>query len=115
VTQVEGQPPKRVVIQVWDSLQKMRAWRSSDDYREARNIGDHMRSSAAARSMGSKLGMIHLLGPPMTLGKVGEQGVHHLIARVALTPFSLARLGANPSLFGAKVGVWPNRFHSLCS
>jgi uncharacterized protein (DUF1330 family) len=40
VTQVEGQPPKRVVIQVWDSLQKMQAWRSNDDYREARKIGD---------------------------------------------------------------------------
>ena len=40
VTQVEGQPPKRVVIQVWDSLQKMQAWRSSDDYREAREIGN---------------------------------------------------------------------------
>jgi uncharacterized protein (DUF1330 family) len=40
VTQVEGQPPKRVVIQVWDSGQKMQAWRSSDDYREARKIGD---------------------------------------------------------------------------
>jgi uncharacterized protein (DUF1330 family) len=40
VTQVEGQPPKRVEIQVWDSLQKMQAWRSSDDYREARKIGD---------------------------------------------------------------------------
>jgi uncharacterized protein (DUF1330 family) len=40
VTQAEGQPPKRVVIQVWDSLQKMQAWRSSDDYREARKIGD---------------------------------------------------------------------------
>jgi heme-degrading monooxygenase HmoA len=40
VTQVEGQPPKRVVIQVWDSLQKMRAWRTSTDYQEARKIGD---------------------------------------------------------------------------
>ena len=40
VTQVEGQPPKRVVIQVWDSLQKMQAWRSSSDYREARAIGN---------------------------------------------------------------------------
>ena len=40
VTQVEGQPPKRVVIPVWDSLQKMQAWRSSDDNREARKIGD---------------------------------------------------------------------------
>jgi uncharacterized protein (DUF1330 family) len=40
VTQVEGQPPKRVVIQVWDSLQKMQAWRTSADYQEARKIGD---------------------------------------------------------------------------
>ena len=40
VTQVEGQSPKRVVIQVWDSLQKMQTWRSSDDYRDARKIGD---------------------------------------------------------------------------
>jgi uncharacterized protein (DUF1330 family) len=40
VTQVEGQPPKRVVIQVWDSLQKMQAWRNSADYQEARKIGD---------------------------------------------------------------------------
>ena len=40
VPQVEGQPPKRVVIQVWDSLQKMQAWRTSADYQEARKIGD---------------------------------------------------------------------------
>jgi uncharacterized protein (DUF1330 family) len=40
VTQVEGQPPKRVVIQVWDSLQKMQAWRTSAEYQEARKIGD---------------------------------------------------------------------------
>jgi uncharacterized protein (DUF1330 family) len=40
VTQVEGQPPNRVVIQVWESLQKMQAWRTSDDYREAREVGN---------------------------------------------------------------------------
>jgi uncharacterized protein (DUF1330 family) len=40
VTAVEGEPPKRVVIQVWDSLEKMRAWRDSADYKEARKIGD---------------------------------------------------------------------------
>ena len=40
VTQVEGQPPKRVVIEVWDSLQKMEAWRSTAEYQEARKIGD---------------------------------------------------------------------------
>jgi uncharacterized protein (DUF1330 family) len=40
VTQVEGQSPRRVVIQVWDSLQQMQAWRNSTDYQEARKIGD---------------------------------------------------------------------------
>ena len=40
VTQVEGQPPKRVVIQVWDSLQKMQDWRNSSDYQEVRKIGN---------------------------------------------------------------------------
>jgi uncharacterized protein (DUF1330 family) len=40
VTQVEGQPPKRVIIQVWDSLQKMQAWRTSTDYQEVRKIGN---------------------------------------------------------------------------
>jgi uncharacterized protein (DUF1330 family) len=40
VTAVEGAPPKRVVIQVWDSLEKLQAWRNSADYKEARKIGD---------------------------------------------------------------------------
>ena len=40
VTAVEGEPPKRVVIQVWDSLEKLQAWRNSADYKEARQIGD---------------------------------------------------------------------------
>ena len=40
VTAVEGDAPKRVVIQVWDSLEKMQGWRNSADYKEARKIGD---------------------------------------------------------------------------
>ena len=40
VTAVEGAAPKRVAIQVWDSLDQIQAWRSSDDYKDARKIGD---------------------------------------------------------------------------
>ena len=40
VTAVEGDPPKRVVIQVWDNLEKMKAWRDGAAYQEARKIGD---------------------------------------------------------------------------
>jgi uncharacterized protein (DUF1330 family) len=42
VTAVEGDAPKRVVIQVWDSLEKMQAWRNSAAYKEARVIGDKL-------------------------------------------------------------------------
>jgi uncharacterized protein (DUF1330 family) len=40
VTAVEGEPPKRVAIQMWDSLEKMQAWRNGADYKAARQIGD---------------------------------------------------------------------------
>ncbi|AMN44192.1 DUF1330 domain-containing protein [Rhodoplanes sp. Z2-YC6860] len=40
VIAVEGDPPKRAVIQIWDSLEKMQAWRNGADYKEARKIGD---------------------------------------------------------------------------
>ena len=41
VTAVEGAPPKqRVAIQQWDSLEKIKAWRDSAEYKEARKIGD---------------------------------------------------------------------------
>src|SRR5580700_4275696 len=40
VTSVEGTAPKRVAIQVWDSLDQMNAWRNGADYKEARKIGD---------------------------------------------------------------------------
>jgi len=41
VTALEGAPPKkRVAIQVWDSIEKIQAWRNSAEYKENRKIGD---------------------------------------------------------------------------
>ena len=41
ITVIEGAPPKsRVAVQVWDSLDKIQAWRNSAEYKEARKIGD---------------------------------------------------------------------------
>ena len=41
VTSLEGEPPKkRVVIQVWDSMDKIQAWRNSAEYKKAREIGN---------------------------------------------------------------------------
>ena len=40
VTLIEGQPPKgRVVVQVWDSIEKVQAWRNSKEFKEVREIG----------------------------------------------------------------------------
>jgi len=40
VTTIEGAPPKRAVIQVWDSVEKIKAWRANPEYIEVRKIGD---------------------------------------------------------------------------
>jgi len=41
VTAIEGEPPKpRVAVQVWDSLEKIQAWRNSSEYKEIRKIGN---------------------------------------------------------------------------
>lgn len=40
VTAFEGNAPKRAVVQVWDSLEKIQAWRDSAEYKENRKIGD---------------------------------------------------------------------------
>jgi uncharacterized protein (DUF1330 family) len=41
VTSLEGAPPKpRVAIQEWDSLEAAQKWRSSAEYKKAREIGD---------------------------------------------------------------------------
>ena len=38
---VEGAPPKaRTVIQVWESEEQIQKWRSSPEYKKAREIGD---------------------------------------------------------------------------
>jgi uncharacterized protein (DUF1330 family) len=40
---VEGDPPKaRVTIIMWDSAEKMQAWRTSAAYKSAREIGDKL-------------------------------------------------------------------------
>jgi uncharacterized protein (DUF1330 family) len=40
-TSLEGAPPAtRITIQAWDSLEKAQAWRSSAEYKKAREIGD---------------------------------------------------------------------------
>jgi uncharacterized protein (DUF1330 family) len=40
---VEGEPPKaRVTVQVWDSEDKMRAWRNSAEYKKAREVGNKL-------------------------------------------------------------------------
>jgi uncharacterized protein (DUF1330 family) len=40
VTAVEGEPPPRVVIQVFDSLEHVKAFRSSAEYKASRAVGD---------------------------------------------------------------------------
>jgi uncharacterized protein (DUF1330 family) len=40
---VEGEPPKsRVTVQIWDSEEKMRAWRDSAEYKKAREVGNKL-------------------------------------------------------------------------
>ena len=41
VTSIEGAPPKpRVTIQVWDTMEKIQAYRNSAEFKEVRKIGD---------------------------------------------------------------------------
>ncbi len=41
VTSIEGAPPKpRVAVQVWDSMEKIKAWRDSAEFKKLRAIGD---------------------------------------------------------------------------
>jgi uncharacterized protein (DUF1330 family) len=40
VTALEGTPPKRLVIQAWDSLDQLKAWYTGADYRAALKIGE---------------------------------------------------------------------------
>jgi uncharacterized protein (DUF1330 family) len=40
VTAVDGPAPKRAVVQVWDSMEKMQAWRNDPQFKELRQIGE---------------------------------------------------------------------------
>jgi uncharacterized protein (DUF1330 family) len=40
VTAFDGEAPKRLVVQVWDSLEKIQAWRNLAEYKELRKTGD---------------------------------------------------------------------------
>ena len=41
ITTIEGEPYKgRIVVQQWDSLDKLKAWHSSAAYKQNRAIGD---------------------------------------------------------------------------
>ena len=40
---IEGEPPKaRIAIQIWDSPEKMMAWRNSAEYKKAREVGNKL-------------------------------------------------------------------------
>jgi uncharacterized protein (DUF1330 family) len=40
ITEVQGEPPKRAVIQLFDSIEKMKEFRNSADYKSAKAIAD---------------------------------------------------------------------------
>jgi uncharacterized protein (DUF1330 family) len=40
VTAFDGDAPKRVVVQVWDSMEKIRVWRANPEYVELRKVGE---------------------------------------------------------------------------
>src|SRR5215467_5060250 len=40
VTAFDGEAPKRVVVQAWDSMEKIQAWRANPEYLELRKVGE---------------------------------------------------------------------------
>jgi uncharacterized protein (DUF1330 family) len=40
VTAIDGSAPKRAVVQVWDSMEKVQAWRNDPQFKELRQIGE---------------------------------------------------------------------------
>lgn len=40
LTAFDGQAPKRVTVQVWDSVEKIKAWRASPEFVEIRKLGE---------------------------------------------------------------------------
>ena len=53
VTAFDGEAPKRVVVQVWDSIEKIKAWRANPEYIETRKIGAEVRENSALRRRGA--------------------------------------------------------------
>jgi uncharacterized protein (DUF1330 family) len=39
LTAFDGEPPKRAVVQVWDSMEKIQAWRANKEYQDLRKVG----------------------------------------------------------------------------
>jgi uncharacterized protein (DUF1330 family) len=40
VTAFDSDPPKRVVVQVWDSIEKIQAWQADPNYKALRKVGE---------------------------------------------------------------------------
>jgi heme-degrading monooxygenase HmoA len=40
LTAFDGAAPKRAVVQVWDSIEKLQAWRNDPQFKELRQIGE---------------------------------------------------------------------------
>jgi uncharacterized protein (DUF1330 family) len=40
VTAFDGEPPQRLAVTVWDSMDKIQAWRADPDYQALRKIGE---------------------------------------------------------------------------
>lgn len=36
----DGEPPKRFVVQLWDSMEQLKAWRAKPEYVELRKVGE---------------------------------------------------------------------------
>jgi uncharacterized protein (DUF1330 family) len=45
LTTFDGAAPKRAVVQVWDSMEKIQAWRNNPEYKELRKIGEKYATS----------------------------------------------------------------------
>jgi uncharacterized protein (DUF1330 family) len=39
ITTLEGDPPKRATVQIWESMEKLRGWRNDPEFQEIRKIG----------------------------------------------------------------------------
>ena len=50
VTQIEGAPPKRVVVMVWDNMQQIKDWWGNSEYLELRKVVDKYAKSARSPS-----------------------------------------------------------------